>query len=762
MNFVPKSRFRGKVSVIVKNIATDNSNKKAGLYIRNLTMTESIEGDARIIGENNSILNRFITIDQNTTVNKMISHTGCFIANGQNAQSNIDLYFNPNKILDVQNTTNYNFRIQTVLTFDYWEDKDGIGDLSPETKKVAKIPITWNLHLDPYPEWLCVDYGSSAIVCQYDTTILNLRKQKNNIFLRAENGDYRDDSLEKDTPFLSSDIVLHPIRETTASSLCSQQNDDQETPYLNLSVCLSPTSSLIIRDVRTQLPCLKILVGNELLPEKKDYYHFRYFRKDEKGEIKAVIAKDVQKEENCLLRVSSIFNEAYATLFKYFIQPQSKDKSINKLVLTYPNTYTPTHLKVLKNIALKTFPKVREGYLRFISESDAVAAYYLSNWSNYHSSTADFSTKETVLIYDMGAGTLDITLFKKEKQKYRVKEGTRIIVKEHIEVKILGKIGTGKAGNYLDYLISEIIAKKVPGTVRSKLTVSTESVPDAPTLVERLNLKTMVKENIKPHLDSTSQHTIEECTFNGSVILDDERFKEYLLEVTQEIINQLLSYIGDTNLHIDTVLMSGRSCRLQQLQDALKRYLKNHGCTNVMSIGKGDDKDKTVVVEGAKVLANNFSTPESPVKIFARRLYASYGIIYKVLGGRYRYTELLRSTELPFIYTTGNSNLENYDGPNVEIKGIAATEKIELIQTYLSPENTEEAYNKNNFEFISKMEEYNIAEFGNKDNLNVHLRLDSNNNVSIYVDALETMGNPPKGVDLTSEITKRSIWPVTI
>lgn len=55
-----------------------------------------------------------------------------------------------------------------------------------------------------------------------------------------------------------------------------------------------------------------------------------------------------------------------------------------------------------------------------------------------------------------------------------------------------------------------------------------------------------------------------------------------------------------------------------------------------------------------------------------------------------------------------------------------------------------------------------MADFGNKDTLNVKLRLDYKNNISLYVNSRKSIGSSPKGVDLSSEITKRSIWPVTI
>ena len=60
------------------------------------------------------------------------------------------------------------------------------------------------------------------------------------------------------------------------------------------------------------------------------------------------------------------------------------------------------------------------------------------------------------------------------------------------------------------------------------------------------------------------------------------------------------------------------------------------------------------------------------------------------------------------------------------------------------------------------MEEYSMSNFNNSNNLNVRLHLDKNNNISLFVNGRVSIGNTPRGVDLTSEITKRSIWPVTI
>lgn len=755
LSFVPKSRLMGVACVTLANIATASPNPRAGLYIKNLTLSESVDNDVKIIGEDRTEITNFVKAE-GPGVDAMRSTVGLFIPNGLNARTVIRLSFNPERIADVINSKTYDFRVRTVLSFDYWEDKDGLGNLDEADKKVCKIPVIWELHLKPNPEWLAVDYGSSAIVCRYDTEVLNLKKQKDKIFRSEMDGKFMRDRSEKDTKFLSSDIVLHSVRYTKGvpSSLCSQNRNDQPQPYLNLAVCLSPTTSLIDYEVRTQLPCLKILVGNEVLPPKPDYKLFSYAR-EKNGEVEAVKAEDALKngEETSLLRVSSLFNEAYSALFGYFISPVSRDRSINKLVLTYPNTYTPAHLQVLEKIVRNTFPKVRDGYLRFVSESDAVASYYLKNWSSINHGIAErkIDDKETVLVYDMGAGTLDLTLLRKR----RGTDGK-------IQVDILGKIGTGKAGNYLDYIISEIISEKVAGAVANKTVVSTGSVANETVLNERNELKRVVKEEIKPNLKPNAQISTKWGMIDSSIILEDPRYVEFVKQVTSGLLSRLLSGLKPNERTIDTILMSGRSSRLCSLKPALRNYLDNHGSGSghILEFETGSDKDKTVVVEGATVRVANFSSEESPVRIRSRRLYASYGLVYQVLGGRYRYVELLNGSEMPFV--TDQTELDDFEGSNVLAEGTAAAGKIKLVQTYLSAKDTESAYNKGDMEFISEMEEYDMSEFDGRDTLNVKLKLDYRNRISLYVNGTTSVGCPPQGVDLRSEITKRSVWPVSI
>lgn len=750
-SFTPNSKMQRQLTIGLANAATDGSVKQAGVIIRNFSISDSVCNDIKVLDANGKTQSMFTTIDGDNW-EELNSLGGLFLKNGKDSFTSLDLTFNPSRIAEVVGTdSECTFVVDTVVSFDYYENKKG-QPYSDESFKHFTMTLCWNLQLEPYPEWLCVDYGSSAIVCKYDKKIINLKRQKDQVFSNERNGydKFTEDTFENGTKFLSSDILFHQLNPNqTETSLCMEQS--QTEPYNTLAVCLSPTSSLVVNEVQRQLPCLKILVGNENLPANAFYDQFPYLRIDEgTGKVSHVKLKDAKSanEKNCLANVTNIFEEAYNELFRYFVSPITGDKrKLNKVVLTYPNTYTPTHLGILRDIAYKTFPYLRDGYLKFVSESDAVAAYYLANWSKFNK-VGNIKEKETVLVYDMGAGTLDITVL----DKCTTKTNT-------IEVEVRGKIGTGKAGNYLDYTIACILQEL--GLIPIQL-ISTDFVANSAIRVDMLNLKNAIKTEIKPNLapGETISYTVghKSWSVEADKIINHPKFQRYLHDVTTKIFKQIGMYIG-SDFDITTVILSGRSCRLQVLRESIEEAIKSLSNKDIrlVEFDSQKDEEKTLVAEGAIAQVSKFDIPTSKVKIKSRRLYASYGIMFQELGGHLHYVELLNHNDIPYAKTSGI-----FDGKNINVNGTSSSAYIRLVQTYMSPEETEANYNMGNTEFISDMEEFDMANFNNADKLNVRLRLDRNNNVSLYVNGLKSIASTPKGVDLTSDITKQSIWPVTI
>lgn len=799
MQFVPRSTLGMPVTIFLTNLATDKSNRKAGLRIKNLRVSHQLASsgirliekkDGKLYSLNDS-LDKLFSLE-GKQINDLLDGNEVFVPNGkdkqtgENSQTDIVLKLKPERLSKVtlgeQNV--HDFKITTTISFDYWEDGNGVGDTSDATKKTASVQINWDLHLRPNPEWLCIDYGSSAIVCRYDEEVSDLHTRKKNIFKNYQGGKFREatnDSSEKDSPFLSSDIVLtHQSGENTTSSLFTEQDPKEEIVLDNLAVSLSPTQGLIKDAVENQLPCLKILVGNEALPPKPAYLEYQYRRKGRNGIIELVTMDEAEKneEENSLMRIFNIFSEAYGELIHFYIAPETKGKDINKLVLTYPTTYTPRHLRLLKDIVKANFKDLHPDYLKFVCESDAVAAYYINNWGNFNDKKRSiYDDDETLLVFDMGAGTLDLTLFKKT-----------VNPNGKIQVEIIAKIGTGKAGNYLDYVIAEIMADPQAEEASKYKTILSALVNGETELVKeivslntpsknlvrdaRMDLKRLIKDVIKPNLvagnqikDTFVNHLNKRLNIelNCDDIIKHRLFQAYLNDVCGKLIDNLCSNASGKDKDFDRILISGRGCRLQAIRTALQGR-GNKGAMKLVSFRdethKAKDADKTAVVEGAMAYADSFSSEDSPTQVKSRRLYANYGLAYW-LHGKWEYVELLNSNELPMLLNS--ERLDMYQGRSKQIKGMMQAQKLYVIQTYMDEQNTAAALNSNDYEFITIMEKVSTDNFDrHKRQNNVRLVINYNNDIILNVDGIETQGTSPRGDDLTSEITRRSVWPVII
>lgn len=753
--FPPCSKMMLTASTNIVNIASYTSNNPlVGLCVKNLSIREQLQENVSLYDANDNIINTICELCGNE-VPQMIGSEGYIIKNAPNAHSIIDVHLNPSRVADVKGAgMAFNFELRSIVSFDYCENSDGLS-LSKGTWKKFSFTISWQLQLLPHPEWLSIDFGSSAIVCQYDKNLVDLHAQKDMVY-KSQYPTYAQDNMEAGEPFLNSQIIFNKVEGESSSSLCTEQ--EAQNSYKKMAVLLSPTSSLLMERVWWWLPCLKIMVGNDLIPLTNAYYNtYEYLRKEQtSGETTRIRLDKSINENTSLAKVNQIFLQVYNELFKYFVGPSidADERHINKLVLTYPYNYTPRHIKMMKDVVTKTFPFIRDGYLKFVSESDAVASYYIDNWKHYNPSE-DIKKDENVLVYDMGAGTLDITVFKKYKNTRTGK----------LCIKIIGHLGSNKAGDYLDYILAEIVSDLFTlddtNHLVSTLMAATQSEAQA-----RLTLKNSVKNKLKLKLndeDSNSNTVLDVEDINGiakrqhlliSRVLEDERFKSYIDDVTKGVINKLLSYFNKSHLEIDTLIMSGRSSQLKPLRNALVRAITevNKHAAKVLYF---ESVTKTSVVKGAIAKASRFDLPNSNVSIIPLRVYASYGILYATLGGTYKYTELLSPSTAP-------KTDEDFDTPQVLVGDLGDTDYIMLVQTYLSEDEVAKSFDNKDLELIAIMGEYEMSAFGNPESLNVKLHVTKDNDIQLYANGKISIPNPPRGTNLQSEETKRSIWPVTI
>lgn len=757
-SFFALSNTLNQINIYLGNLAKDTSHRQAGLRILNLGLATEITSGVTVYDASG----RAVDVSTSSIFKVDCQHQdinnaeGVFIANGNEPPIELQLLFSPLEIAKVGGTRDFHFTMEAKITFEYYENRFGIHDFTQIERKTFTMTIVQPLFLQPNPQWLCVDYGSSAIVCLYKNEIIDLYARKKEIMVKAIKEErMRQDNFESGSKFLSSDIVLHTISANSqVSSMATEHRDITLENYGNLAVFLSPTSALYTAESLRLLPCLKLLVGNTWLPQNKYLENYSYKRL-KNGVLTSVVAKEDRSNESSLLRVDQVFLQSYEALFRYYISGvvQNRD-NINRLVLTYPNTYTPRHIGTLRNLVKAAFPSVR--MLEFVSESDAVAAYYLKHWNDYAVADADFDGNEKILVYDMGAGTLDISYIDKHKDR-----------SGHLTMEIKGKLGTTLAGNYLDFVLAQIVAELCD---LDKNVATTRPAIDEDESNERTKLKLFVKNEVKVKLKEANKDL--KLKYNGvefpiGEVLEHKLFNNYLDVCTKCILTQLVHYMeSDGKLPIDTVLLSGRSCLLEPLQKRLQENVNaitNHQPRFVIldkpsrNLDGNSERQKTAVAEGAMEIANNYRRANSEIHVMSRRHYASFGLAYEIPGGKKVYRQILNHSDLP-----NSASLDDYMSDSIRIDHLNNVNQLVLIQTYLSESDTEEALNRGDYQFISEMEVIDTQALGSPSTVEPKLRIDRMNDIIVYFGTQRTPGHQPLGEDLQSEETRRSIWPFTV
>lgn len=695
--------------------------------------------------------------------------------------------FSNNDIKDLHaiknNKNDYHITINVEFSFKYWINEVGdnirvaTGLPSRLFHGIIEIPVFQS----PNADWLGIDFGTSAIVSQYAGHLLDLHAMKQKIFNvpTGKNG-IRIDRYEQNSPFLSSNIILRQNaivdKNNPRTQLISQSNE--ELNYDSLAVCLSPTNQKEDENLRYLLPCLKLIIGYENLPDlERLNEQFRYYSLHEETgrarETRLIEEEDGDKIPTELAKVDKVFEETYKELFTYYISkclPENISQSqINRLVLTVPNTFTPRHIDKLNSIVHNSLKELNIRDICFVSESDSVACFYQKNRAKYNKlvgrDISAIDSEETVLVYDMGAGTLDLTLFKRK------------VTGKTIDINVLGKIGIAKAGNYLDYVLARLVAKRSPHLQRIVDNIGT----DTALMNSARALKNFIKEELKPQLDfdvhqDESEHVVVlDSSYDQNLpirepikidlrkdILYQEEFKSYIHSCTNQIVSNFLNFL-DFNAKIDTVIVSGRASKLRQITAGLDKALKGRKSENFATIFTGNgklDKSKTSVVEGAMVYAD-WVTDENPNVTFKGiNIVACYGIIYQDINGEEHYAELFNPRRnLPNgEYVVNGIRVMTYETEDV-VLDLSNSDSILLIQSYAA--DTESEWKKEERdEYISIVASYNSRAFNSRHDAHLHIEVDRENTLRLYVNNKNTEGFSPNKIELNNSTIAKSLWPI--
>ena len=645
-----------------------------------------------------------------------------------------------------------------------------------------------------------IDFGTSAIVaCKRENGIINIidlknkkttlfdslrqtlkrvstpqRDEQGNIKIREDNvitEDQTRDNSEPDGRLIASSMAMREGETVDIDTVIDYDQHRNSIDYYNEFYWFSPTSNLT--HVDNHLPCLKNLVGIDTIRN-------------------GVVVRDV-------------IADAYKQLCKYFLS----NEQIESLALTIPNTFNSVHKQQLENIIYDniktiarpyTFNGKKYSHLSFISESDSVLYSYIYN--KIRGANAEVGDEEVgdeyIFVYDMGAGTLDITY---AKCSYEFNN-------QHIltcrSVEILGRSGINKAGNYIDYLLGEIIQDLLNDPVQKNIIEETLNNPNNPDL--RKILKSYLRNSVKTSLNNNAEHKIPceyyddgnqlqtlklqdiEITGIGGIaignIINHQKFKNFVDDCTTNLLNDFRSVYGKNNaLTVSTVVVSGRTVEINAIRNRIRDFFgdevsycridgRNFDGNNDNNNNNNARTLKTAVAEGALAYMDYEQNKREN-----RPIYGHYGIICQDPNGG------------QFIYgTTGNNpNLRNgiligfyrdndfvgdTDANGTDANGTNANRDI-VIHRNINVEQGSRLllyHSYYNIETISGDIRYNrldkisiLSDSGPLHSKNYRITLTVHADHTLeYAAAFGKIGELQIHADLNSDTLRKSIWPCSI
>lgn len=650
---IPVLKAMGQIgdTIIKKNIVLRNLSSCAesmlefsGVHIRNLKVGVVSDDLDRIEGMS----------EEEARMEWAYAHAQEIILRA-NGSHEIPIKFNLDKIGNIR-VKNHKRELswKLAISFEYWEDRysytqNVLGNTAVDLQtpmsdwKSFQAVLSTCIHRSVPVCYYSVDLGTSAVVAYKmarnvingfeNPSLIDLKTIKNNLLLaqypddpvkKIDNSKKREDNSEEENSIIASTLYLN------STSIKSNEFD-----FKNLLLWFSPSSGMTHPDY--MYPCLKYMMGQRNVPKIPKLQNRNFDPK----------SRDVE----------FVIQTVYEQLSKLYLN--TSESPIESLVLTVPNSFTPVHIEKIHNAIMDNVESLSEEMLEFVSESDAVLCSYIMDTKDDGDLVRKRKTEdgEHILIYDMGAGTLDVTYAK-----------CNIKADGGITIDIIARTGLNRAGDYIDYLLGEILSELLFARYSSENNkILPEAFARGMSIVPSKNTEYKDKKNLKDYLrnkvkrelkKSNAKHCMPPADINGKYeyrllgnypplnelgnitigdVLGNPKFLSYIQSCTEDVIAGLTnSYgkdmgLGTKRLIIDTVVLSGRTTSLEAISEALRKSITNHIPQNrniAYREVSGNDtlNQKTVVAKGA---LDYIRLKGDGIKIIKKMIYGSYGLILK-------------------------------------------------------------------------------------------------------------------------------------
>ncbi len=517
--------------------------------------------------------------------------------------------------LDFQAWENYSINTNPILRIDFSEraytDDDENDEMFVESTSSPNKTVSYEAIIEPNYQYIdniySLDLGTTGIVVAKE-----IGDEPECVILEDE-----EMAIEKDPEILSSHTMIISEGEKSSIVLAPAEDKYYKKPEKD--------------SIHYRLVPTKFMVGQNRIPYLLNFYENEKVSKQlHLFQLDQTLDVSLQKEEGANRKnakkanektISELIKSLYKEIFRRFNQEVAK---VKKLVVTYPNTYTIDNLEGIREILTNELGLNKNGQICFVPESDAVAAFYFNQIIFSRNFMLDENgisrDEENVIFYDMGAGTLDLSLvsFKKE--------GDAGIV-----ASIINKIGIPLAGNYLDYIIFKTLLedKWVKSEIKDKHNTIKEITKD-------IKIKYESGDSIAtlhPSWFIENQDLFEDKDELGKKKYSDI-FKDKIATFITACSETALKCLIPKDVKVHTIVFSGRGSQFGVLKSAVETSLKkmmgddaNIKVDKLRKTNNCGDHLKTCVALGA-LKYQSFFSGDGKYIVRNKNLYSKIAVVY--------------------------------------------------------------------------------------------------------------------------------------